>query len=377
MYVGPAGQAARVPNDAAGFTALIAWVEVPVRAVTDEPTGRWHRAFEEALLEAGLPLVRVNPLHARRFAQAIGQRAKTDAVNARVLAQMGAALVKDRTAALTRQTQGRHRLLKQSHKNRLAQLDRHLAAIDTAIGKRLAEDEGLARRPEILTSIPDVFRVTAAGLLTQMPALGRLDAKEVASLAGLTPVTRQSGAWQGRSFIQGGRARARRLLYMPALAATRTAAGSPTGPGGPARRSSRPDRRLSRGGRAWRREGLCDGLRDTWILRSGPPALRVPRMALAAQQARRAGVHHRPAASYGRAGRARARPGPPVVRAAAPGDGAGSVACARRPITRFMGPSPRPAPPPLWILTSRRPSTNLEHSMRARPRPTSHAPPGV
>ena len=247
VYVVPAGQAARFPNDAAGFKALIAWIEVPVRAVTYEPTGRWHRAFEEALLKAGLPLVRVNPLHARRFAQAIGQRAKTDAVDARVLAQMGAAvdlrpteasssvqralealqvardaLVKDRTAALNRQKQVRHRLLKQSHKNRLAQLDRHLAAIDTAIGKRLAEDEGLARRPEILTSIPDVSRVTAAGLLTQMPARGRLDAKEVASLAGLTPVTRQSGAWQGRSFSQGGRARARRLLYMPALAATRS-----------------------------------------------------------------------------------------------------------------------------------------------------------
>ena len=86
VYVGPAGQAARVPNDAAGFKALIAWVEGPVRAVTYEPTGRWHRAFEEVLLKAGLPLVRVNPLHARRFAQAIGQRAKTDAVDARVLA---------------------------------------------------------------------------------------------------------------------------------------------------------------------------------------------------------------------------------------------------------------------------------------------------
>ena len=65
-----------------------------------------------------------------------------------------AALVKDRTAALTRQTQGRHRLLQQQHTHRLAQLDRHRAAIDTAIGKRLAEDEGLARRTEILTSIP-------------------------------------------------------------------------------------------------------------------------------------------------------------------------------------------------------------------------------
>ena len=92
VYVVPAGQAARFPNDAAGFKALIAWVEWPVRSVTYEPTGRWHRAFEEALLDAGWPLVRVNPLHARRVAQAIGQRAKTDAVDARVLAQMGAAV---------------------------------------------------------------------------------------------------------------------------------------------------------------------------------------------------------------------------------------------------------------------------------------------
>ena len=92
----------------------------------------------------------------------------------------------------------------------------------------MAEDEGLARRAEILTSM-GVSHVTAAGLLTQMPELGRLDAKAVASLAGLAPVTRQSGAWQGRSFIQGGRARARRLLYMPALAAIRSALGKSRG----------------------------------------------------------------------------------------------------------------------------------------------------
>ena len=244
VYLAPSGKAARFSNDGAGFKQLIAWIESPVRSVTYEPTGRWHRAFEEALLKAELPLVRVNPLQARRFAQAIGQRAKTDAVDARVLAQMGAALelrpteassparraleelqvardsvVKDRTAALNRQKQVRHRLLRQQHKNRLAQLDRHLAAIDTEIGKHLADDMVLARRTEILTSIPGVARITAAGLLIQMPELGRLDAKAVASLAGLAPVTRQSGAWQGRSFIQGGRARARRLLYMPALAA--------------------------------------------------------------------------------------------------------------------------------------------------------------
>ena len=242
----PAGKAARFTNDSAGFKALIAWIDQPVRSVVYEPTGPWHRAFEEALLQAGLPLARANPLQARRFAQAMGQRAKTDAVDARVLAQMGTALplrpteasppthraleelqvardalVTDRTAARNRQKHLRHRLLKQQNKTRLSQIDRHLAAVDAAIGKRLAEDVGLARRTEILTSIPGVSSITAAGLLTRMPELGRLDAKAVASLAGLAPVTRQSGAWQGRSFIQGGRPRVRRLLYMPALAAAR------------------------------------------------------------------------------------------------------------------------------------------------------------
>ena len=203
-------------------------------------------AFEEALLQAGLPLARANPLQARRFAQAMGQRAKTDAVDARVLAQMGTALhlrpteassptqraleelqmardalVTDRTAARNRQKHLRHRLLRQQSKTRLSQIDRHLAAVDAEIGKRLAEDVVLARRTEIMTSIPGLSSITAAGLLTQMPELGRLDAKAVASLAGLAPVTRQSGAWQGRSFIQGGRPRVRRLLYMPALAAIR------------------------------------------------------------------------------------------------------------------------------------------------------------
>ena len=91
-YMAPAGKAARFTNDAAGFNALIAWFDQPVRSVVYEPTGPWHRAFEEALLRAGLPLARANPLQARRFAQAMGQRAKTDAVDARVLAQMGTAL---------------------------------------------------------------------------------------------------------------------------------------------------------------------------------------------------------------------------------------------------------------------------------------------
>ena len=172
-YMAPAGKAARFTNDAAGFNALIAWLDQPVRSVVYEPTGPWHRAFEEALLQAGLPLARANPLQARRFAQAMGQRAKTDAVDARVLAQMGTALhlrpteassptqraleelqmardalVTDRTAARNRQKHLRHRLLRQQSKTRLSQIDRHLAAVDAEIGKRLAEDVGRERQPD-------------------------------------------------------------------------------------------------------------------------------------------------------------------------------------------------------------------------------------
>ena len=245
-YMAPAGKAARFTNDAAGFNALLAWIDQPVRSVVYEPTGPWHRAFEEALLKAGLPLARANPLQARRFAQAMGQRAKTDAVDARVLAQMGTALHLRPTEASppTRRAldelqvardalgHGPHRrteppaapstsAAEAAEQDAAVQIDRHLAAVDAEIGKRLAEDVVLARRTEILTSIPGVSNITAAGLLTHMPELGRLDAKAVASLAGLAPVTRQSGAWQGRSFIQGGRPRVRRLLYMPALAAIR------------------------------------------------------------------------------------------------------------------------------------------------------------
>ena len=185
-------------------------------------------------------------LPSRRFAQAMGQQAKTDAVDAQVLAAMGAAmplrqtrprsptrrdldelhsardaLVKDRTAALNRQKHARHKLLKRQLKNRLAQVRRQLKALDEEIAKRIADDERLSRQSEVLMSIPGIASVTAAGLLSVMPELGRIDAKAVASLAGLAPVTRESGQWKGRSFIRGGRARPRRILYMAAVSASR------------------------------------------------------------------------------------------------------------------------------------------------------------
>ena len=239
------GEAARFGNDAAGFEELAGWIGAADRVV-HEATGRYHRDFEEALAGAGLPLARANPLRARRFAQSMGSNAKTDAVDAAVLARMGAALelrpteppggalrdlgdltvarealVRDRVAALNRQKGLRVALLRRQCRLRLEQNGRQLKAVDAEIARTLAGDEGLARRAETLASIPGVGKTTAAGLLAAMPELGGLDAKAAASLAGLAPVVRESGQWQGKRFIQGGRARARRLLYMAAVAATR------------------------------------------------------------------------------------------------------------------------------------------------------------
>ena len=230
------GDAKRFGNDAEGFEDFAAWVAPADPMVVYESTGHHHRGFEEAL--AGrLRLARVNAARARRFAQALGEEAKTDATDARVLAAMGRALplrqveakpqalrdldelatardglVKDRVAALNRRTHVRDQLLRRQNRNRLAQIDRQIKAVDARIGRLLADDPRLARRTEVLASIPGVGPVTAAGLVADMPELGALDAKAAASLAGVAPMTRESGNWKGRSYIKGGRARVRRLL---------------------------------------------------------------------------------------------------------------------------------------------------------------------
>ena len=241
----PNGEAARFTNNAAGIEALARWAGASVGRVVYESTGPYHRALEEALVDR-LPLARVNAARARRFAQALGQSAKTDAVDAAVLAKMGEALkprlvkarsqaqrgldelhtarnalVRDRTAALNRQKHARHPLIRRQLNNRRAQAERQIRAIDAEMAQLIAKDAQLVRRTEVLASVPGIGLVTARGLLAEMPELGTVEGKAVASLAGLAPVTRESGAWRGRSFIHGGRAGARRLLYMASVTAVR------------------------------------------------------------------------------------------------------------------------------------------------------------
>lgn len=247
-------QRIQVTNDKAGLRALLKWIGkgellLVVFEATGAYPGAYHRQLEAALSRSGIPFARVNPRPARGFAEATGRLAKTDRVDAAMLARMGAvlelegrdapnenlhdlkelmatrrALIKDRTAARTRLCAATVPLVKRQLNARLKQIERQLTQIDAAMASKVAQDEGMARKLAILIGIPGIpgiAETTALSMLIEMPELGTLEGKQAASLAGLAPISRQSGTWQGRDRIRGGRPILRRAIYMPALVATR------------------------------------------------------------------------------------------------------------------------------------------------------------
>lgn len=234
-------------NDEKGVKALALWArESGAVRVVFESTGVYHRRLEMGLAEHGLSFARVNPLQARRFCEGAGQLAKTDRVDAAMLARMGAllelkadlpksetlhdlkqlttarqALIKDRTAAKARLAATMHKLLARQIKRRLTQIERDLRQVADVIDAIIEADEGLRMRANILASIPGIAKVTACAILADMPELGNLSGKQAAKLAGLAPISRQSGKWHGKERIQGGRASLRKAIYLPAVVATR------------------------------------------------------------------------------------------------------------------------------------------------------------
>ena len=243
----PDKTAQRFTNDDKGLAAFVTWVGArPVCRIVYEATGPYHRRLEAVLGQAGLPLVKVNPRHARRFAEAIGRPAKTDQIDAALLARFGQtlkptvkpapgealaelkemlsarhALLKDRTATKNRLKTQTLVILKRQSSQRLAVIETDLASIEAEIERRIDNDPDLKQKAAILASIPGLGKITVFTLIIDMPELGTMTAKQAASLAGLAPITRQSGTWRGRAHIQGGRAGLRQALYMPALVACR------------------------------------------------------------------------------------------------------------------------------------------------------------
>ena len=247
VHLHPSGMARRFPNTAAGIRARIAWLGgFAIARVVFEPTGAYHRCFERQLAQAGFGLAKVNPRQARRFAEAIGRPAKTDPLDAAMLARFAAlielparpvvsdtlaemkdlqvarrALIEDRTAALNRAAAHQLALLKRQGAARLRPIDGQIRAIDAALRRLLAAEPALQARFDVLVSIPGIGETTALARLIEMPERGHLQNGCAASLAGLAPLARDSGQRRGTRFIRGDRASVRQALYMPALVAVR------------------------------------------------------------------------------------------------------------------------------------------------------------
>ena len=241
------GHAERFVNDAAAVARLAARCSAGGIFVLFEATGHYDAVLRRGLAAAGVHFARVNPARARDFARAAGYLAKTDAVDAHMLAAMAQCLrpaMQDVPSAdherLTRLHKRRDQLVatRQQERTRRSEcadpeiatdLDRHLdwldaaiAALDALIREVLAKDDELDRLRGLLRSAPGVGPVTAATLIALLPELGRRSPKAIAALAGLAPLNRDSGQYRGQRVIRGGRKRVRDALYMAALAATRS-----------------------------------------------------------------------------------------------------------------------------------------------------------
>jgi transposase len=247
VHVLPSGEAFRIGNDHAGMDELIKRLEPHVPDVVAlEATGGLETVCVAALCAVGLRVIVVNPAQVRSYAGALGKRAKTDPIDAAVIAAFVKAtqpeirpLPDAGTRALS-ELIGRRRQVVQmmvaeqnrlrmaaskpsekSIKRILAALQRELASLDADMDGHIRKSPLWRVRQALLTSVPGVGPIVARTLLAEMPELGSLDRRQIASLAGLAPWTRQSGKWKGRSFIGGGRARLRAALFMAALVAAR------------------------------------------------------------------------------------------------------------------------------------------------------------
>lgn len=195
---------------------------------------------------AGLPFIKVNPKQARRFAHAIGRLAQTDSVDARMLARMGIvldlapqdvqgedvhdlrelltarrALVKDQITAKTRLAIALNPLIREQLHGQINNIVADLQALDAVIAQIAKQRGSFEKRIRHLMTIPGIGSLTATTMLIDMPELGHIDSKKIAALAGLAPMTQQSGKWRGKERLTGGRSSLRRAIYMPALVAIR------------------------------------------------------------------------------------------------------------------------------------------------------------
>ena len=246
VSVHPAGTTSSYSRDAGGIELLIeALKTVSAQLVAVEATGGFETVVAASLAAAGLPIVVVNPAQVRFFAGALGKRAKTDRIDAAVIARFAAAtkppvrpLPDAATQALADLVTRRRQIIqmivaegqrekrasaraRKSIQRLLKSLRAELSEIDGEIDESVRGSPIWREKENLLASVPGVGSTTARTMLAELPELGTLNRPQIAALAGLAPFTRQSGKWRGKSFIGGGRASVRTALFMAAMTAMR------------------------------------------------------------------------------------------------------------------------------------------------------------
>jgi transposase len=229
----------RIPNSVEPISKLIQLLkELDVSRIVLEATGRYEHEFVFACDNAGLPVCVVDPVKVRRFAQALGIHAKTDKIDAGVIARFAATMkpeakpipdkqsrvIKDlltrRSQLMEMSTMEKNRLqimpkeLHSSIKGLLKTLEKQIEAISNKVDGLVRQVKEWRVKTEILTSVPGVGKVLAYTLLSELPELGSLNSKEIAALVGLAPFNKESGRMTGKRRIRGGRPRVRTIMFM-------------------------------------------------------------------------------------------------------------------------------------------------------------------
>jgi transposase len=248
VAVRPSGEAWSVPNTAEGMRRLVEQLGgMSPRLIVLEATGGLERRAVAALAAAALPVVAVNPRQVRDFARATGQLAKTDAIDAAILAFFADRIRPQLRLLRDAETQELEALVVRrrqvvdmisAEKNRLSAappskrvrtaigktikwFEKQLEEIDNDIDSAVKGSSAWREKDDLLQSVPGVGKVLSRTLLSLVPELGGLDKKQLAALVGVAPLNRDSGMQRGRRSVWGGRAYARAVLYMGALAAAR------------------------------------------------------------------------------------------------------------------------------------------------------------
>lgn len=247
LDVAISNESSRVANDAAGIGTLVERLRSSgVEWVVMEATGGYETQAASAIAGAGLRLAVVNPRQVRDFAKATGRLAKSDRIDAQVIAAFGDAiepqivrlpdeqtrelqdLLMRRQQLMGMRVQEANRLammagvMRKQIKSHIAWLDKAIDEVNTDITARLRKSPVWREKDELLRSLKGIGPITSSTLMASLPELGQLDRRAIAALVGVAPFNRDSGTFRGRRVIWGGRAHVRQMLYMAAIAAIRS-----------------------------------------------------------------------------------------------------------------------------------------------------------